>query len=173
MADAFIGEIRIFGGNYPPNGWALCNGQILPIQQNTALFSLLGTTYGGDGRRTFALPNLAGRMPIGVGQGPGLSDHYWGETGGSASTTLSQQQIPTHSHVPMASTAVASSNSASNAVLARAITPNPPYHAPDNLQALGPGALGASGGSQAHNNLQPYLELNFIIALYGVYPPRG
>lgn len=173
MSERFIGEIRMFAGNFAPEGWEFCNGQILPIQQNSALFSLLGTTYGGDGYRTFGLPNLQQRVPIGVGSAPGLNQRWLGQKGGEAAVTLSEQQIPMHTHSRVASGAVASGNSASNAMLAKTISPNPPYHEPTNLRPLGPGALGQSGGSQPHNNLQPYLTVSFIIALTGVYPMRN
>ena len=175
MSEAFLGEVRIFAGNFPPTGWAFCNGQLLPISQNTALFSILGTTYGGDGKSNFALPNLVQRMPLhaGNGPGPGLSDRVLGEMDGSSTVTLLQNEMPMHGHTQQASTAVATTIGANNGVLAKPISPNPPYHDPVNLQALGPAALGASGGNAPHNNQQPYLQLNFIIAMQGIFPPRG
>ena len=174
MSNQFVGEVRMFGGNFPPTGWALCNGQLLPISQNTALFSLLGTNYGGDGKTTFGLPNLIHRMPLhaGSGPGPGLSDYVVGQSGGDASVTLLQTEIPQHSHAQQASNALASVNTANGGVLAKTVSPNPPYHDPASLQPLGPTALGAAGGSQPHNNLQPYLEVTFIIALQGIFPAR-
>ena len=175
MSDPFLGEVRIFAGNFPPNGWAFCNGQLLPISQNTALFSILGTTYGGDGKSNFALPNLLQRMPMhtGYSQGPGLSDRMLGEMGGSSAVTLLQSEMPVHNHAQQASTVVASTIGANNGMLSKPISPNPPYHDPVNLQALGPAALGVSGGSAPHNNLQPYLQVNFIIAMQGIFPPRS
>lgn len=175
MSDPFVAEIRIFTGNFPPRGWAFCDGQILPISQNTALFSLLGTMYGGDGKSTFALPDLRQRTPLhaGYGPGPGLSEYVPGQSGGEAGVSLLQTEMPSHGHAQMASSALASVASANGGVLAKTISPSPPYHDPVNLQPLGPAALGVSGGGQPHNNQQPYLDVNFIIALQGIFPPRS
>jgi microcystin-dependent protein len=175
MSDQFVAEIRIFAGNFPPYGWAFCDGQILPISQNTALFSLLGTTYGGDGKSTFALPDLRQRMPLhaGYGPGPGLSEYALGQSGGEAAVTLLQSELPSHGHAPQASSALASVSSANGSVLAKTVSPNPPYHDANALGSLGAGALGSTGGGQPHNNQQPYLDVNFIIALQGIFPPRG
>ncbi len=173
MADPFVAEIRIFAGNFAPLGWAFCNGQILPISQNTALFSLLGTTYGGNGQSTFALPNLQGSSPIGEGQGPGLSSRNLGQTGGSPSVLLIESQIPSHTHTPNAVTGGGSSTSPSGAVWAsQAGRTPPPAYASTAGVAMGPGAIGSTGGAQPHNNMPSYLTLNFIIALQGVFPPR-
>jgi microcystin-dependent protein len=171
MADPFVGEIRTFGFNFPPTGWAQCNGQLLPISQNTALFSLLGTMYGGDGRTTFALPNLQGGSPMDQGQGPGLSERYIGETGGAGYLTLLQSEMPAHTHVVSGSARPATENDPNNfywGSVANTYSPtaNPP-------QQMAPQTLGPAGGSQPHNNMQPYLVLNFCIALQGIYPPRG
>jgi len=173
MSEPFLGEVRIFAGNFPPTGWAFCNGQLIPIAQNTALFSLLGTYYGGDGVRNFALPNLVQRMPLHQGDGPGLSPRELGESGGSSAVALQQNQIPSHSHAQQATTAVATTIGANNSMLSRPISPNPPYHDGNNLQAMGPAALGVSGGSAPHNNQQPYLQVNFMIAMQGIFPPRS
>jgi microcystin-dependent protein len=173
MSDPFVGEIRIFSGNFAPYGWAKCNGQLLPISQNTALFSLLGTYYGGDGKSTFALPNLVHRAPVHQGQGPGLSNRLLGESGGSPSISLLPAEMPAHSHAPQATSSVASTITANNGMLAKTISPVPPYHDPSNLQPMGPSAIGVAGGGQPHNNLQPYLELTYIIALFGVFPARS
>lgn len=171
--EPFIGEIRVFAGNFAPRGWAQCNGQLLPIAQNTALFSLLGTYYGGDGRSTFALPDLVGRAVIQPGAGAGLSERYLGESGGAASHSLSLAELPAHSHQLTASGASASSTQANGKLLAGVNAPNPPYHEPNGLVPMGPGALQPAGGGQPHENRQPYLKLTFIIALQGVYPPRS
>jgi len=173
MSDPFVAEIRLFSGNFPPRGWAFCNGQLLPISQNTALFSLLGTMYGGDGKTTFGLPNLVQRMPLHRGQGPGLSDYFQGQSGGAASVALQQTEMPSHGHALQATSSVATATAANGAMLAKAISPSPPYHDPSSLQPMGPMALGANGGGQPHNNQQPYLQLNFIIALQGIFPARG
>jgi microcystin-dependent protein len=171
--DPFVAEIRIFPFNFAPKGWAWCDGQILPISQNTALFSLLGTTYGGDGKSTFALPDLQGRAPMHPGQGPGLSLHDLGETGGSDSVTLLASELPGHSHSFQADTVdPADTNVPSpNASLAQS-SGGTLYQAASNAQ-MAPQMLGAAGGGQPHNNLQPYLTLNFNIALQGVFPPRS
>jgi microcystin-dependent protein len=174
MADPFVAEIRIFPFNFAPKGWAWCDGQLLPLSQNTALFSLLGTTYGGDGKSTFALPDLQGRAPMHPGQGPGLSLHNLGEQGGSETVTLLQSEIPSHPHSMRANTDFADVQTPSNArSIARSQNANA-YKAPAGqpVVQLHPGALAPAGGDQPHNNLQPYLTLYFNIALQGVFPPR-
>ena len=172
MSDQFIAEIRIFPFTFAPVGWAKCNGQILPISQNTALFALLGTTYGGDGKSTFALPNLQGAAPLGRGQGAGLSERFLGESGGSTTVTLLQSEMPVHSHTVGASASPANRTAPAGNSLARASGATP-YIAPGGPTAtLAFQALGLAGGSQPHNNLQPYLALNFCIALQGIFPPR-
>ncbi|MBA5605949.1 phage tail protein [Duganella sp. FT3S] len=171
--DPFVAEIRMFAGNFPPQGWAMCDGQLMPIAQNTALFSLLGTTYGGDGRSTFALPDLRQRIPLHAGQGPGLTERLLGEMGGEASHTLSTAELPAHSHAPRASGAPAATGTANNGMLAKTTCPTPPYHDPVALQPMAPGVIGVAGGNAAHNNQQPYLTVNFIIALQGIFPPRA
>jgi microcystin-dependent protein len=172
MSDPFVAEIRIFAGNFPPTGWALCNGQLMPISQNTALFSLLGTTYGGDGKSTFALPDLQGRAPMHPGQGPGLSLRDLGEAAGQPAVTLLQTEMPFHSHAKSALTTPASAFAPSNTtILARSVGGNAYVTgAPD--AALAPGAIQPAGGGQPHNNMQPFLVLNFIIALQGIFPQR-
>jgi len=173
MADPFVAEIRIFPFSFPPKGWAFCNGQIMPISQNTALFSLLGTTYGGDGKSTFALPDLQGRAPMHPGQGPGLSLHDLGEVGGSETVALLESEISAHSHSALANINPANLAAPSPArSLARA-NPGTAYNAQNqNLTQFAPEALAPAGGDAPHNNLQPYLTLSFCIALQGVFPPR-
>jgi microcystin-dependent protein len=173
MADPFVAEIRIFPFNFAPKGWAWCNGQLLPISQNTALFSLLGTTYGGDGKSTFALPDLQGRAPMHPGQGPGLSLHDLGETGGSDTVTLLESEIPAHSHALMGQATAATKSTPIGNTLARTSGATP-YLPPAGaaLAAMAPESLTPAGGDQPHNNLQPYLTLNYNIALQGVFPPR-
>ena len=174
MADPFVAEIRIFPFNFAPKGWAWCNGQLLPLSQNTALFSLLGTTYGGDGKSTFALPDLEGRAPMHPGQGPGLSLHDLGETGGSETVTLLESEIPAHSHAARAVTPpTANQDDASPDVLLATVVGANIYAAANNLQPLSDQILAPAGGDQPHNNLQPYLTFYFNIALQGVFPPRG
>jgi microcystin-dependent protein len=171
MADPFVAEIRIFPFNFAPTGWAFCNGQILPISQNTALFSLLGTTYGGDGRSTFALPNLEGSAPLHPGQGPGLSVYDLGQTGGSDTVTLLISEMPAHSHTLRGSPQLGDSPVPTNNSLARF---NNAYQTnATGLVSMAPEALPPAGGSLPHNNLMPYLTLSFCIALQGVFPPRG
>lgn len=171
MSDPFVAEIRIFAGNFAPKGWATCDGQILPLSQNTALFSLLGTTYGGDGKSNFALPNLQGRAGLHFGQGPGLTQRLLGESGGSQTIALQQTQIPAHTHSLQAVNDLADSSNPGGS-LARAVNLRPYVAATPNT-AMSPQAVGVAGGSQPHNNLQPYLVLLFIIALQGIFPPRG
>jgi microcystin-dependent protein len=179
MADPFVAEIRIFPFNFPPKGWAFCNGQLLPISQNTALFSLLGTTYGGDGKSTFALPNMQGNAPMHPGQGPGLSLHDLGEVGGAPYVTLLESEIPSHAHtmgaqtVPLGGVAVPT-----GATLSRPASGNL-YHdtgvapnAPHSTAIMDPATLAVAGASLPHNNMQPYLTMHFNIAMQGVFPPR-
>jgi microcystin-dependent protein len=172
MANPFLAEIRIFPFNFAPKGWAFCDGQILPLSQNTALFSLLGTTYGGDGKSNFALPNMQGNAPMHPGQGPGLSLHDLGETGGSDTVTLLESEMPAHSHGLTASDQEATDQSPINEMFAGGIGGINLYAAPASITQLAGGTLTPAGGAQPHNNLMPYLTLNFCIALQGVYPPR-
>ncbi len=173
MSEPFLAEIRIFAGNFAPRGWAFCNGQLLPIAQNTALFSLIGTTYGGDGRTTTALPNLQGRAPMHPGRGPGLTARRLGQRGGAETLTLSAAEMPNHTHGLMARNAPATANAPNtNTSLARSAL-GFAYKAQDPNVSLADGALASDGGSQAHNNTQPYLTMNFIIALVGLYPSRS
>jgi len=171
MADPFVAEIRIFPFNFAPKGWAWCDGQLLPLSQNTALFSLLGTTYGGDGKSNFALPDLQGRAPMHPGQGPGLSLHDLGETGGSETVSLLESEIPAHSHVWKVSAATAIQNDPTGQNYASGDGINE-YVAPGALAAMADQSLTPAGGDQPHNNMQPYLTLYFNIALQGVFPPR-
>jgi microcystin-dependent protein len=172
----FLAEIRIFPFGFAPKGWAQCNGQLMPISQNTALFSLLGTTYGGDGRSSFALPNLQGSAPMAPGQGPGLSLHDLGETGGETTVTLFQTEVPGHSHALRASPRPADLDKPSSQYSLARSSPDI-YKTPAGAatpQPLAAGALGgAVGGNLPHNNMQPYLTLNFCIALQGVFPARS
>jgi microcystin-dependent protein len=172
MPDPFVAEVRIFAGNYPPQGWGFCDGQILPISQNTALFSLIGTTYGGNGVSTFALPDLRGRAPVHPGQGPGLTPRSLGESAGSETHALNVSQMPSHTHSMGASAANGVMDGAAGGVPAR----NPaaiPQYAPSADVDEGAAAVGPIGGGQPHNNMQPYLGVSYIIALQGVFPPRG
>jgi microcystin-dependent protein len=172
--DPFVAEIRIFPFNFAPKGWAWCDGQLLPLSQNTALFSLLGTTYGGDGKSNFALPDLQGRAPMHPGQGPGLSLHDLGETGGSETITLLESEMPAHSHTLRGDNQDPGDIAAPspNAVFAQS-TNAFAYVAPSPaLVQMAPEAIAPQGGNQPHNNLMPYLTLFFCIALQGVFPPR-
>ena len=176
MSEPFVAEIRIFAGNFAPRGWAFCNGQLLPVAQNTALFSLIGTTYGGDGRTTTALPNLKGRAPMHPGRGPGLTSRRLGQKGGVESVTLTEAQMPTHAHTLRGTNDTGDQGSFTdgNVILGRS-GGGTLYqtNTTQNLVSLNAGTLQVSGGSQAQNNLQPYLAINFIIALVGLYPSRG
>jgi microcystin-dependent protein len=176
MSNPFVAEIRIFAGNFAPRGWAQCNGQIMPISQNTALFSLLGTTYGGDGKTNFALPNLQGCAPMQQGQGPGLSLRDLGELGGEPTVTLLQSEIPAHPLVVQAATGGGGSSAPANNAWASGAKGlgdlYSPSNNPTNVQ-MSPIAVSTAGGSLPHNNMMPYLGLTFIIALQGVFPPRG
>jgi microcystin-dependent protein len=172
--DPFVAEIRIFPFNFAPTGWAMCNGQLLPISQNTALFSLLGTMYGGDGKSTFALPNLQGSVPINSGQGPGLSSYFQGQTGGEESVTLLETELPSHSHQALGSTGSGPTSPANNTWGSAPGRTPPPTYADGSPDVVMSGeAVSVAGGSQPHNNMQPYLTLNFCIALQGIFPPRS
>ena len=177
MADTYVGEIRSVAFSFAPVGWALCNGQLMNISQNTALFSLLGTTYGGDGRTTFALPDLQNRTPIQQGQGPGLSQYNLGEVGGVSTVTLFQTEIPGHSHAVACDTAGGTQQGAASGVWAAsgAGRATPPYYSTDatHTTQMAPAAISGAGQGVPHNNRSPYLGVNFIIAVAGIYPPRG
>lgn len=166
MSEPFLSEIKIVSFNFPPKGWALCNGQFLPINQNQALFALLGTTYGGNGQTTFALPNLRGRVPVHEGNG-----HTLGEAAGSTAVTVNIQQLPTHTHLMMASQTNGDTPAPNNTVLAA--TPAKIFGPPTSLTTLLPATVSNVGGSQPHNNMMPYLVLNFIIALQGIFPSQN
>ena len=170
--DPFVAEIRIFPFNFAPKGWALCNGQLLPISQNTALFSLLGTTYGGDGKSNFALPDLQGNAPMHPGQGPGLSLHDLGETGGSEHVTLLESEMTLHSHTFRANNTNADSGIPTESSVGRTGFNAYQTAINSNLTLMAPQGLPMAGGSLPHNNMQPYLTVNFCIAMQGVFPPR-
>jgi microcystin-dependent protein len=175
MSDPFVAEIRMFAGNFAPNGWAFCNGQLMPISQNTALFSLLGTNYGGDGYSTFALPDLSGAFPMHAGQGQGPTHHDLGEHGGASAVALQTSELPAHSHAVQAAATRGNRTSPAGALWAQpgvgrvsdkvytSGAPDVPMH---------PAAIGVAGGGEPHNNLHPYLAVNFIIALVGIFPAR-
>jgi len=172
MADPFVAEIRMVGFNFPPNGWAFCNGQILPISQNTALFSLLGTTYGGDGKSNFALPNLQGMAPMQAGQGPGLTLRDLGEVGGEQNVTLLTTEMPSHNHQALAAAGDGegpATRTWGSGIKGHEIVMYAPPPSNTNMSAL---SLGITGGGLPHNNMPPYLVVNFIIAMQGVFPPR-
>lgn len=176
MSEPFVAEIRIFAGDFAPRGWAFCDGQLLPVAQNTALFSLIGTTYGGDGSTTTALPNMQGRSPMHPGRGPGLTAKRLGQRGGVEAVTLSEAQIPSHSHTLVGSieeTEFDGTSNPENSVTGKVESGKDMYSAASNLQPLAPETIKAAGGSQLHNNMQPYLTMNFIIALQGLYPSRS
>lgn len=175
MSEPFIGEIIMFGGNFAPRGWAFCDGQLLAISSNTALFSILGTTYGGDGKTTFALPDLRGRVAIHPGAGAGLSRYTLGEKGGAESVTLTTNNLPSHSHTLEASTSPGTSNSPTSNVLGSYGTsapPSGPYVSGSANTTMGT-SVGNTGGNQSVGIVQPYLSVNFIIAITGIYPSRS
>ena len=171
MADPFVAEIRIFPFNFAPKGWAFCDGQLLPLSQNTALFSLLGTTYGGDGKSTFALPDMQTNAPMHPGQGPGLSLHDLGEIGGSQFVTLLESEMPAHAHNESVSVQDGIEPAPAGQLFAKGQGINM-YAVPGALTQLSFNTVAPAGGSLPHNNMQPYLTLNFCIALQGVFPPR-
>jgi microcystin-dependent protein len=179
MSQPFVGEIRMFGGNFAPVGWMLCHGQLLPISENETLFNLIGTTYGGDGQNTFALPNLQSRVPVHVGPGFALA-----QTGGAESVTLTVSQIPAHGHVPQGVTgsAVSPKNTPANNLLSDDNFPTHPNPAPNsyaafaagaNQRPLKPSTVGNTGGNQPHDNMIPFLVINFIISLFGIFPSQS
>lgn len=172
MSDPFIGEIRMFGGTFAPAGWAFCDGQLQPISQNDALFTLIGTTYGGDGQETFALPDLQGRVPLHSGTGPGGTTYTLGEKSGVETVTLNTPQIPIHNHPLVASTNPANQIAGTGGILAAAVSQSYLFGAaPDsNLNAQ---TIGAVGGSQPHENMQPYLAISFILSLFGIFPQQN
>lgn len=171
MSEPFVGEIRMFAGNFAPRGWAFCDGQLLAVSQNDALFSLLGTAYGGDGRTTFGLPDCRGRIPIHAGQGPGLSSRRLGEKGGTETVTLTTNQIPAHTHGPLQ----AANQSSTGQQPAGQLLGDPQgnlYDSGTPVAGFNAAAVSSVGGSQGHTNMMPYLCVNFIIALFGIYPSR-
>ena len=172
MSDPFVGEIRMFAGNFAPQGWALCDGQLLAISQNDVLFSLVGTTYGGDGQNTFGLPDLRGRIPLHMGQGPGLSSRTIGQNGGSETVTLTPAQLPAHGHVLNADSGAANSTDPLGRLPA-ASTGSSTYGNLAPSVAMRADAVASAGGNQAHDNMMPFLCINFIIALFGIYPSRN
>jgi microcystin-dependent protein len=173
MSSPFIGEIRIFAGSFAPAGWATCDGQLMPISENDALFTLIGTTYGGDGQSTFGLPNLSARVPVHQGQGPGITQNYViGEAGGVDNVTLTTQQMPSHNHQLVCSTSIATLQTPQNAVLAQS-TLAKMYFADATDSNLAPATIGMTGGSQPHDNMQPYLALTYIISLFGIFPTQS
>ena len=174
MSDPFIGEIRCFGFNFNPRGWTSCNGQLLPIAQNTALFSILGTTYGGNGTTNFGLPDLRGRVPIHAGNGAGLTPVQLGEQSGSESITLQTSEMPSHSHTFSGTTASADDKRPTAGSVFATAAAGAYYAAPGaGLTAIKPTTVAAAGGSLAHNNMQPYLALNWCICMHGVFPARN
>ena len=172
MSEPFLAEVRIVGFNFAPRGWAFCDGQILPINQNQSLYSLLGTTYGGDGRTSFALPDMRGRSPIHVGQSEGGSEHREGQKSGEETHTLSAAEMPQHDHVLHASGTDANTDLPTGHVLARSVETEP-YRDPTNLTNMVSGSVTNVGGGQAHENMMPYLAINFCIALQGLFPSRN
>ncbi|SIT13104.1 Microcystin-dependent protein [Roseivivax lentus] len=172
MSEPFVGQITMFAGNFAPRGWAFCDGQLIAVSQNDALFSLLGTIYGGDGRTTFALPDMRGRLPVHQGTGPGLSDRKIGAKGGQEYETLTIQEMATHSHSFHANTATATSPNPQGNLLAEGAGVNF-YNTATPDQTMNPAAIASAGGSQSHINLMPSLCVNFIIALFGIYPSRS
>lgn len=174
MADPFVAEIRVVPFNFAPKGWAWCDGQLLPLSQNTALFSLLGTTYGGNGKSNFALPNIQGSCVVGAGQGSGgLTERFEGEVGGTSSVTLIQSEMPAHSHTLRADNGIAALGAPANdVVMARSVGGQAYSTSTASPTNLAPQALTPAGGNLPHNNMQPYLTLSYIIALQGVFPPR-
>lgn len=172
MANPFVAEIRVFGFNFPPRGWAHCNGQLLPISQNTALFSLLGTTFGGNGKTTFALPNLDRQFAMAPGAGPGLSLRDLGETTGQESVSLQTSEVPPHTHTLRAGITPNATSPAGNVMAPTAVGGGHVYRAPNIRVPMAAGAIGTAGSGAPHENRQPYLAVNFCIAMQGIFPAR-
>jgi microcystin-dependent protein len=173
MSEPFVGEIRMFGGSFAPRSWALCDGQLLAVNQNDALFSLLGTTYGGDGRTTFGLPDLRGRIPLHAGSGPGLTPRSLGSRSGTESNTLNANQLPAHNHIFNGTTNPAGDTSPAGNLPGTAAGSNLYNNASANLVAMDADMVATNGGGGSHNNVMPFLCVNFIIALFGIYPSRN
>jgi microcystin-dependent protein len=173
MSDQFVGQLSLVGFNFPPNGWATAAGQLLSISQNTALFSLLGTNFGGDGKSTFGLPNLQGSVAVGAGQSPGLSQYFIGESGGSQTVTLLAGNTPNHTHPPLGAVSRAATSSPTGGTFTNSESGNVYSDSTSPLAALNPAALTTYGNSQAHNNMMPYQALLWIVALQGIYPTRS
>lgn len=176
MTDAFTGEVMPWPGVYAPRDFAFCDGQIMSIAQNTALYSIVGTTYGGNGTNTFGIPNLNGRVPIGAGQAPGLSHYRWGEKGGIPEVTLIEENLPEHNHALQATSQLKDNNDPKDNIWARTFPANKIYYSPEpseSLSDMAPGILTEEGQSQSHTNLQPYCVINYCICLEGYYPPRN
>lgn len=171
MSEPFLATIVMFGGNFAPRGWALCNGQLVSISQNAALFSILGTTFGGDGVQTFALPDLRGRVPIHAGQGPGLSPYVSGEQGGTEAVALAQNQMPIHNHAVNAEGLNANSPTPAGTLLSKSASQI--YNTAAANTTMSPSMISNAGGGQGHPNIQPFLSVNFIIALQGIFPSRN
>jgi len=172
MSEPFLGEIRVVPYNFAPKGWAFCQGQVLSISQNTALFSLFGTTYGGNGTSTFGVPDLRGRVAVHVGQGQGLSPYDLGQLGGSETVTLNSSQLAPHSHPANCLNAAGNQYPPNNFIWAVDAAQNPQYGATKAAATMAPNIIGANGNSVAHNNIQPYLTLNYVVALNGIFPQR-
>lgn len=173
MSEPFVGEIRMFAGNFAPRGWAFCDGQLLAVSQNDALFSLLGTIYGGDGRTTFGLPDLRGRIPLHAGTGPGLSPRRLGSKGGEEHVTLTTNQMPRHQHLILANSAAGASAESPSGKVPGNNTNEQVYDSEEDNVAMNDASFNNTGGSQSHTNLMPTLCINFIIALVGIYPSRN
>lgn len=171
MSEPYVGEIRMFAGNFAPLGWAFCDGQLLAVSQNDALFSLFGTIYGGDGRTTFGLPDMRGRVPIHAGHGPGLTERRLGARGGAEAVTLTVNQLPSHTHAYNATTSAGLGNSPQNAFIGESPTVDVFAEATPS-ESLAPQAVSAVGGSRSHTNVMPFLCVHFIVALFGIYPSR-
>jgi microcystin-dependent protein len=172
MAEPFIGEIRLFAGNFAPNGWALCQGQLMAIVENEALFNLIGTTYGGDGQNTFALPDLSGRVPVHQGAGPGLSNRVIGQRGGSEQVSLTLAQMPAHTHTMVASSAPAQAAAGPSGNVLAATTVNV-YGSDPPATPMAAGAISPAGGAQPHDNMAPFVAMSYIISLFGVFPSQA
>lgn len=173
MSEPFVGEVRMFAGNFAPRGWAFCDGQLLAVSQNDALFSLLGTIYGGDGRTTFGLPDIRGRIPLHAGSGPGLSPRRLGAKSGAEKETLTVNQLPSHSHSLTGNSADASQTNPSNNALAKSNPAAGMYTTSSATVSLSSNAVSSIGGSRSHTNLMPFVCINYIIALFGIYPSRN